>query len=114
MPRGRRPAGGGADASEALRLIQAYQAANNLSAKRLGYYSGTSEASVWRALNNSPARWTASFTKIHEFVEQQSLANGPVAPALLMTAVAEASQGRRQATAKLLRAIADMLDEGVI
>jgi len=114
MSRGRRPAGGGEDASEALRRIQAFIAANNLTSKSMGYYSGTSEASVWRALNTSPPRWTNSFTKIHEFVAKQSLANGPAAPALLMKAVAEASRGRRQATSALLRAIADMLDEGVI
>lgn len=114
MSRGRRPAGGGEDASEALRLIRDYIAANNLTAKSMGYYSGTSEASVWRALNTSPPRWTDSFTKIHEFVVRQSSTAGPTAPAQLMKAVAEASKGRKRATSALLRAIADMLDEGVI
>lgn len=114
MARGRRAADGGEDASDALRLIQSYVERNDLTAKRLGCYSGTSEASAWRALNTTPARWTDSFRKIHKFVEQQSVTTIPVAPASLMKAVVEASQGKRRATATLLRAIADMLDEGVI
>ncbi len=38
----------------------------------------------------------------------------PDLPVALIKAVADASKGRRKTTATLLRAIADMLDEGVI
>lgn len=114
MSRGRPPAEGGADAAAALQMVQEYVSENKLSAKSLGYYSGTSEASAWRALNTTPARWTETFTKIHKFVMQQSLTPGPEAPASLMKAVTAASQGKRKSTAALLRAIADMLDEGAI
>jgi len=114
MARGRRPAIGGEDASGALREILAYVEQNNLTAKRLGYYAGTSEASAWRALSTSSPRWTDSFKKIHEFVKLQAHEPNPGIPAALVKAVADASQGRRKTTATLLRAIADMLDEGVI
>jgi hypothetical protein len=97
----------------ALRDIRRCVAENNFTIADLAHHSNTSEASAWRALNTEPPRWTKSFIKIQEFVKEQS-ANSPSIPPGLVAAVNEASKGKRNATARLLRALADMLEEGVI
>lgn len=112
MSRGRPPAVEDEHAVQALHDIRRCVAENKLTVAELAYHASISQASAWRGLNTEPPRWTASFKKIHKFVsEQQAIAGN--APAGLLSAVSDAAKGKRQATARLLRAIADMLDERV-
>lgn len=108
--KGRPPTPVTTEAEAARNAVLAYMGNHSLSKASLARLAGISPSTVGRALGEQPAREFPSLLKLRDFVVQQAKSTGSGGDSLNQAISSVDKQGAK-ATAQILRAIANLLDQ---
>ena len=114
MPRGRTPSNSDENAIMAVAEVRAFLQEMALSPTALAAQLNVSASAVLRALSSNPPAWTPTLKKLNNFINSRRPATHAGANVLELQLRGLRGAGSARATAAVLRAVADLLDQEAV